>query len=616
MSALCYQTSPLLAVPDEVLLDVLQYLDLHEVLALRKTCKRLNSLTRDHHAWLVMLHTQESYAPLPPHLRDPHCWTHLSSSELETVVRRLHEIHRTWLLRRSTYFLPSHDESCMLDPLFSNDDGARTIYSVEIFLDRWLLCIYHEKLVEIWDLDSAVRSPHQPMLCRRQRVRGADSFSSAITHFNHLDDILTIAVSCHEQCHVIQVRLHTSSVIYLPKDAEYGQDVEFRTIAVITFASPVFSLRAVDPTQSLLLLGLPTSFHLLNWITRQRTVVHMLSEEEEELWNGVVGAIFLTRRHILVLKAHSLEICTLLGKPKVYAPRQSPDGGHEPRLAPTVEAPTMEMAAAVHSYFFPSTTFRGVSFSQPVVHEGKPHPDGASEPEPTTVTLAFLAYDVLRGLFQCSVSVVIPPPPDPANPHTVLPPLDIAVYLVAAHNMAIPVAPGTDDGPTPRSGFSHGARGFISACALGPAGRRGVWVERGRGAVRRVVYGFNAHWQGSDDEDDEDDDLVFGREGGSYSNRKDERGETRRRQKGKKNRGFQPGTPISVANSEHDVDSMLARAPRAIEGKEVYEVDSYDLRDDITHVAFSETTGVIAMGTRKGDIRLLGRSVWPTRSGV
>ncbi len=59
--------------------------------------------------------------------------------------------------------------------------------------------------------------------------------------------------------------------------------MQFRAIALITFASPIFCLRALDPTQSLLLLGLPSSFHLLNWNTNERTVVNMLSEEEEEL---------------------------------------------------------------------------------------------------------------------------------------------------------------------------------------------------------------------------------------------------------------------------------------------------------------------------------------------
>ena len=45
-----------------------------------------------------MLHGQKNYAPLPTHLQNPSSWTHLSSDELEIVVRRLHEIHRTWLL--------------------------------------------------------------------------------------------------------------------------------------------------------------------------------------------------------------------------------------------------------------------------------------------------------------------------------------------------------------------------------------------------------------------------------------------------------------------------------------------------------------------------------------
>ena len=30
--------------------------------------------------------------------------------------------------------------------------------------------------------------------------------------------------------------------------------------------------------------------------------------------------------------------------------------------------------------------------------------------------------------------------------------------------------------------------------------------------------------------------------------------------------------------------------------------------DDITHIAFAEATGLIALGTRKGDIRVLGRA--------
>lgn len=266
----------------------------------------------------------------------------------------------------------------------------------------------------------------------------------------------------------------------------------------------------------------------------------------------------------------------------------------------------MQMAAAVHSHFFPSTTFRGVSFSRPTIHEWIPPDDRTAQPEPTTVALSFLAYDVLRGLFQCSVSVIIPPPPDLSKPHVMLPPLDVQVHLVAAHNMAVPVAAGADGGPISRSGFSHGARGFVSACALGPAGRRGVWVERRRGDVRRVVYGFNAHWHNSDDEDE---DVEFGRETGlteaDLARRKQERANSGKR----KNGGFQPGTPISAANSEQDVDSMLAHAPRAIGGREVYEVNSCDLRGEFstalcssyieTHLCCVQTTSHMSRSPRR-----------------
>lgn len=110
-------------------------------------------------------------------------------------MRRLCTVNRTWLLSRTRYFSPGHRQSCALDPIFDNDDGARSIYSIEIFLDRWLLCIYHEKLVEIWDLDSVIHDPHKPILCTSQNIKGAGSFSSAITHLDEQNNLLTIAVS-------------------------------------------------------------------------------------------------------------------------------------------------------------------------------------------------------------------------------------------------------------------------------------------------------------------------------------------------------------------------------------------------------------------------------------
>lgn len=411
---------------------------------------------------------------------------------------------------------------------------------------------------------------------------------------------------------MLQVQLHPSSAILRPQRGASSQGIQFRVIALITFASPIFCLRALDPAQSLLLLGLPSSFHLLNWNTNERTIVNMLSEEEEELashsstctrftiadlmhmyiqWNGVVQATFLTPRHILVLKAHSLEVCTLLDSPQA---RMNDDTlGTDAGSSTHHRLPT-QMSAAVHSHFFPSTTFRGVSFSRPTVH----HPT-LSDPadEPTRVTLSFLAYDVLRGLFHCSVLVVIPQPdttlPSHARAHVSNPPIDVQVRLLAAHNMAIPLAPNNEaEDPVARSGFSHGTRGFVSACAIGPAGRRGVWVERRRGAVRRVVYGFGAHRDEGEDNDSDDDDGDSSSDAGSFHSDGVEfegprpapsKKKGKKKDKKKTMEGFQPGTPISVHNSELDIDpahDWHTQAPRAIQGKEVYDVNSYDLRGE------------------------------------
>ncbi|KAI0741664.1 hypothetical protein C8Q80DRAFT_147997 [Daedaleopsis nitida] len=602
----------LLDVPDEILLQVLQYLDLQDIVALRKTCAPLYTLTQDRYVWLYILREQSRSVPLPPHLEHPSSWAHLPIDELEVLVRRIQMVDRNWLRPRSHYFLPGHCTSCSLDPVFNNDDGARTIYSIEVFLDRWLLCIYHEKLVEVWDLDSVIYDPLQPILCTSTQIKAAGSFSAAMTFLGRLDNILTIAVSCHELCHIIQVRLYNSRAIHAPKGASYDRDVEFRTIAVVPFASPIFSLRALDPERSLLLLGLPSSFHLLNWDTQQRTVVNMLSEEEEDLWNGVVAATFLTHYHILVLKAHSLEICTLLDSPQLRMHTQgtSTGGDADSRY---IKGPALQMSAAVHSHFFPNLTFRSVSFSRPITHTptpSNPHEDT----DPTTVSLTFLAFDVLRGLFHCYVSIIIPPSEslNTSAPHTMAPPIDVRVRLLSAHNMAVPVPPGI--GHSQRSGMSNGTRGFVSACALGPAGRRGAWVERRRGAVRRVVYGFSTHAEEYDDDDDDDvaDGIEFAGRPPPYPCVKKQ--PKVKSGKGKHGRSRQTTNSHSepIATAEADAESANpgwnAQEYCEIEGKEVYEVNSYDLRDDITHIAFSETTGLIALGTRKGDVRVLGRS--------
>ena len=160
-----------------------------------QTCTHLYSLTQDRYYWLRILQEQSLSLPLPTHIKHPSSWLHLTARDIEAVVRQLHIASRTWLLPRSQFFTASHSATCVLDSALDNDDGARTIYSLDMYLARWLVCIYHEKTVEIWDLDSTVRPPHQPVLCTSHHIGGTGSFDSAITHLDEHDNTLTVVVS-------------------------------------------------------------------------------------------------------------------------------------------------------------------------------------------------------------------------------------------------------------------------------------------------------------------------------------------------------------------------------------------------------------------------------------
>lgn len=175
--------------------------------------------------------------------------------------------------------------------------------------------------------------------------------------------------------------------------------------------------------------------------------------------------------------------------------------------APTLGADATRLASSGCVYTFPSTTFRGLSLSAP-------QPSGAAD----TTIFSLLAYDILKGLFHYRI-VLRPMEADPTAP------LFLNIQLVGSHSMAY----GAQEAGL-RSSTVH-ARGFVSACCLGPEGKRGMWIERTRGSVKRSVIVFSA----SDD----------GREGGEVN-----------------------------FNAEGKID-----------GRVVYESNSYDLRGKPTNVA-------------------------------
>jgi hypothetical protein len=176
--------------------------------------------------------------------------------------------------------------------------------------------------------------------------------------------------------------------------------------------------------------------------------------------------------------------------------------------------------------------------------------------------ISVLASDTIRGLFHFHVSFNAESEPELG------PKFD--VRLVEARHMT-----NLDVGATRMRAEPGTSRGFVSACCLGPQAKRGIWIERRRGSTRREVSVFDVKCY------------------------------------------------LSAHSSDEDVPPDGWESIPDIDGRVVYEVNSFDLRgmnvpqlvhhalpktfilDDLTHCTFCEVTGRIVVGMRSGKIKIL-----------
>lgn len=199
-------------------------------------------------------------------------------------------------------------------------------------------------------------------------------------------------------------------------------------------------------------------------------------------WSGITGLAFLSKDHVLCVKTRSIEIYSLDFIPELST-GHCPVAHGTPSDGRLINLGSRE--AHVYTHRIPDATLRGVSFSDAAI------PSLRSD----TLSMSFAAYDILRGLFQYEVRVTLPPA-SPSETHRARTSLDVSCTLLAAHHMAQLVSTpsvvqsGASTPTPPRGGFTQGPRGFISACAMGAQGRRGVWIERQRTSMGRAVFGF------------------------------------------------------------------------------------------------------------------------------
>ncbi|KAL1762742.1 hypothetical protein FB107DRAFT_285184 [Schizophyllum commune] len=144
------------------------------------------------------------------------------------------------------------------------------------------------------------------------------------------------------------------------------------------------------------------------------------------------------------------------------------------------------------------------------------------------------------------------------------------------------------------------ARGFVSAFALGPRARRAVWVERRRGSTLREIFAWD--WRESMVEVTPVEEDAGG--SGDSAGKTDVDDASQSGDAGRE--GAVDGDSGSATPDARDASHELAvEAPREMTGAAVFMLESYDLRDDITHCTFSETEGIILFGTRAGGVFLL-----------
>ncbi|TFY83639.1 hypothetical protein EWM64_g368 [Hericium alpestre] len=327
------------------------------------------------------------------------------------------------------------------------------------------------------------------------------------------------------------------------------------------------NVRAIEPSKQLIAYTRGMYIDILHWPTNTGVTIDTQIDDLEQLWNGIIGLQFVGS-YILCVKARTVELYpapypfpaqSSYFVPSTLGPTCRPDspmaraGARRSRL--------LFPATNIAKHAFPGTNFRGVFIAAP-----SSSMSDASE-EPTPMVLSFLAHDVLRGVYHYHVHIT------PATTSSSAP--TMRVELVGLQDM------------------SKGAPGFISAAALGPQGRRGAWIERTRNATSRRVSVFSANPL----RPVSCADVLLPQP------------VTIKTRPRASSMSESPGSTSSDASdSDDDPENDLAHGPMGgapMNAHVVYEVKSYDLREDLTFIAFSEVSGRIVLGTRFGAIRVI-----------
>ncbi|KAI0091559.1 hypothetical protein BDY19DRAFT_931101 [Irpex rosettiformis] len=160
------------ATPLEIFLHIIEYIEVEDVISLRKTCKALQGITSHRSVWFDILHYKIIRRGIPTPGTTHLDISSASARELEEVCIRAVKLRRNWVLPRPQYasqtsFFPRRKSPNITEP-FPTPPLSETVISPDIKVTRCLALYFlpgrsNRYLVVILRIDSgAFRGPQSP----------------------------------------------------------------------------------------------------------------------------------------------------------------------------------------------------------------------------------------------------------------------------------------------------------------------------------------------------------------------------------------------------------------------------------------------------------------------
>ncbi|KAJ3564986.1 hypothetical protein NP233_g7932 [Leucocoprinus birnbaumii] len=448
------------SLPPEILLKVVSLLELHDVARIRQASKRLQEISQDRSVWDSLLAKLRLRFPVPPWFSSANTSSpSFSATDLEHAVLATYRVARAWPQPRPTPFKVQPRQGDML-------------LGLEMFLDRWLLVVYAEGSVYLWDTVSDQMAPpgasatnSRTKICGRLTDENENKLARWTSCAAQITDdgqklivLLNMRPTPKPYCRVYEVALKAHS--------------SFKLLSIVRLSEPGI-IRTISFHDNILLLSRGSAINLVDINAKPQrdiVVISPFSDDLEDMWNAAIE-VRVFSRHVFVFKARSFEVHNM------------------DTLLNTTQSEITTTPISQH--LFQNTTFREIKVSRPTIAE--------SDGEVLDIRFEVFAYDVLQGLFRYSVQFHLRPEQPPYFAVALPEIYPLTDQLASQYSRLLPDPDLLTPSPTPsnearhafRSVLNPSSRGFVSAYAIGSQGRRAVWVERVRGSTMREIHVWN-----------------------------------------------------------------------------------------------------------------------------